>query len=128
MSIPIKLKTAQVLLVKQAILSKRQEFKCALCATTLTVAGACLDHDHSTGLVRGVLCRNCNGIEGKIKNLVTRARRGMDYEDYLGKVILYWLHHKEDRTGMLYPTHLNEDEKRIKRNAKARKKRAAKKG
>lgn len=120
-----KLKQSEVIVVKAAILSKRQEGRCALCRMELKPAGACLDHNHSTGLVRGVLCRNCNGIEGKIKNLVVRARRGMEFEDYLGQVIKYWLHHREDRTGLLYPTHLNEDEKRVKRNAKARKKRAA---
>jgi hypothetical protein len=28
---------------------------------------ACIDHDHDTGITRGVLCRNCNSNEGIIK-------------------------------------------------------------
>lgn len=49
----------------------------------------------------------------------------MSHEDYLGQVLRYWLHHLEDRTGLLHPTMLTDEEKRIKRNTKARKKRAA---
>lgn len=122
-----KLTLREIPVVKQAILAKRQNFKCALCPNTLTVQTGCLDHDHSTGLVRGVLCRNCNGIEGKLKNLVTRARRTMDHDEYLQKVVDYWSLHSQDRTGLIYPSHLTTDEKRVKRNTRARKVRAIKK-
>lgn len=60
-----------------------------------------------------------------MRNLATRGRRGMSHEDYLGQMLKYWLFHLEDRTGLYHHTHLNEEEKRVKRNAKARKKRAA---
>ena len=123
-----RISTAQIIQVKAAILTKRQGGKCALCQKPLKLgADACLDHNHSTGLIRGVLCRNCNGIEGKIRNLVTRGRRNMSHEDYLGEVLRYWLFHLQDRTGLYHPMHLSEDEKRIKRNTKARKTRAKKK-
>ena len=122
-----RIKTAQIAPIKAAILAKRQEGKCAICQAPLTLSMACLDHDHSTGLIRGVLCRNCNGIEGKIKNLVTRGRRTFTHKDYLAQVLRYWIHHETDRTGLLHPTMLTPDEKRIKTNTKARKRRAAKK-
>lgn len=120
-----RLKASEVVVVRAAILAKRQEGKCAICSTPLTVANGCLDHDHATGIVRGVLCRNCNGMEGKIKTAVTRGKRGMSANDYLGAMLLYWMHHATDRTGLLYPTHLTLEEKRVKINTRARKKRAA---
>lgn len=122
-----RIKTSQIAVVKAAILSKRQDGKCAICGLSIPLSGACLDHDHATGLIRGVLCRNCNGIEGKIKNLVTRGRRTMLHKDYLGQVLRYWIHFETDRTGLLHPTDLTEEEKRIKRNTKQRKRYAAKK-
>lgn len=122
-----RIKQSQIPVVKAAILSKRQDGKCAICQKGMVLKGACLDHDHSTGLIRGVLCNNCNGIEGKIKNLVTRGRRWHSHHDYLGLLLKYWLHHLEDRTNLYHPIHLTEDEKRIKRNVKARKTRAKKK-
>lgn len=125
----VRIKKAQIPIVKQRILDRRQNFLCAICDLPITVATGCLDHDHSTGAVRGVLCRNCNGIEGKIKNLVTRARRGHTYEQYLVRVIKYWRLHATNTTGLLHPLHLDEEEKRIKRNTKARASRLrAKKG
>jgi hypothetical protein len=88
------------------------------------MATACLDHNHKTGLIRGVLCRNCNGIEGKIYNLANRAKRTLTTKDYLGQVILYWIKHETDNTGLYHPLHKTVDEKRIATNAKARKRRA----
>ena len=110
----------QIPLVKQRILERRQDYKCELCGIDLNIKTACLDHDHITGAIRGCLCRNCNGIEGKIKNLVNRARRGQPFGWYLERVIRYWKIHETNTTGLLHPTHLDEEEKRVKRNAKAR--------
>lgn len=121
-----RITTAQIPLVKAQIL-KRQGNKCPCCTKTITVAEACLDHDHFTGLIRGALCRNCNGIEGKLKNLAIRGRRGLSSKQYVANMIRYWILHETDQTGLYHPTHLTEEEKRIKRNAKARKARAAKK-
>jgi len=39
----------------------QQEEKCALCKTdTPNARGWTTDHDHETGLVRGILCHTCN--------------------------------------------------------------------
>lgn len=122
-----RLTQREVPVVKAAIHRNRQGGKCPLCDEPFPVKDVCLDHDHVTGQVRGALCRNCNGIEGKIKNLVVRGRRGKPMEDYLGRLILYWLQYKENPNQFLYPTHKTEDEKRVLRNTRARKKRAANK-
>ncbi|QIG68304.1 recombination endonuclease VII protein [Rhizobium phage RHph_Y1_20] len=122
-----RIKTTEVAVVKKRLFDNQQGV-CPLCKTRMTIlSDACLDHDHDSGLLRDVLCRNCNGIEGKIKNLVTRARRGMAYKNYLGNVILYWIRHEEDRTGLYHPTHKSDDEKRLLRNKRARASRAKKK-
>lgn len=42
------------------LLLESQSFKCAICGQKLTVHESHCDHDHSTGAVRGALCRNCN--------------------------------------------------------------------
>lgn len=122
----IRIKTSQIAAVRSAIATKRQNGRCPLCTRSFgTRVIECLDHDHVTGLIRGVLCKNCNGIEGKIKNLAARGRVGLTSVEYLQKIIDYWTLYETDRTGLLHPLHLTPDEKRIKTNTKARKKRAA---
>ena len=45
----------------RAALHALQGGRCAVCGE----GGAlCVDHDHATGLARGLLCRSCNGREG----------------------------------------------------------------
>lgn len=43
-------------------LLKSQGFKCAICHKNLEERGknTCVDHDHETGKVRGILCMLCN--------------------------------------------------------------------
>lgn len=62
-----------------------------------------LDHDHSTGLVRDVVCRNCNSIEGKILNLCVRAGKHIDNRKFLSNLIEYWRYHATHPSGLLHP-------------------------
>ena len=39
---------------------KEQDHKCAICGCKLQLNKVNLDHDHDTGLIRGVLCHACN--------------------------------------------------------------------
>ena len=109
--------------------------KCALCNGSFTDAKlvkgklvpklrATLDHDHKTGLLRGVLCNNCNGMEGKIHNLVNRAKRDKDVEDWLASLLEYWM---RPPSNLIHPKHKSADEKRLLRNKRARQKTAARK-
>lgn len=54
-----------------------QDHKCALCRTKLPERD-CVDHDHKTGLVRGILCYGCNTHferEGSSASKLTLVRR-----------------------------------------------------
>lgn len=46
----------------RAALHDLQAGRCAICGTDGKLH---LDHDHATGLARGLLCRSCNNREGK---------------------------------------------------------------
>lgn len=108
-------------------IAKEQENKCWLCDVDLSTVMACLDHDHATGHIRGVLCQNCNGIEGKISNLANRAKRDKTKYDFVAKVLSYWNWWSALRRAEIHPSHLTEEEKRVKRNKKAKKQRKKKK-
>jgi len=87
----------------------------------------CLDHCHVTGCIRGVLCRNCNGIEGKVFNLARRAKRDGTVDWWVQRLLEYWQKYIAAPSGIYHPTHKTDDDKRLDRNAKARKRRAVKK-
>lgn len=85
---------------------------------------AVLDHDHGTGAVRAVLHRGCNALLGKVEN--NHKRYGIkNLPAFLNGANAYLQRHLTNRTGLLHPTHKTEDEKRAKRNTKARATRAA---
>lgn len=47
---------------------KNQDGKCAICSKAFqNLKAACVDHDHSNGKVRDLLCKPCNAFLGKIE-------------------------------------------------------------
>lgn len=122
----VRLTTKDVLPTKMRYVVA-QQFKCAICSTPITAGpDSCLDHEHSTGLVRGALCRNCNGIEGKVKNLATRAKRDGTWDWWLDRLLAYVRFHRANPGNIIHPTHKTEDEKRLRRNKLARQRRTTK--
>lgn len=57
---------------------------CATCDVKLEIGGKrtaapCVDHDHETGLVRGILCHACNRALGDVKDSVSVLTRLIQY-------------------------------------------------
>ena len=53
-----------------------EDDRCELCSSATTLG---IDHCHSTGVVRGVLCRNCNTGLGLFKDNADLLRRAIKY-------------------------------------------------
>ena len=104
-------------------IAQEQGGKCWLCDIDLSKVTPCLDHDHRSGRIRGVLCGNCNGIEGKIANLANRAKRDKTRYDFVNRVLRYWNFFSACQREEIHPSHKTEDEKRLRRNKKARERR-----
>lgn len=56
----------------------RQESTCRGCSKRIN-RSACVDHDHKTGEVRGLLCASCNIVLGKVKDNPITLRTLADY-------------------------------------------------
>lgn len=123
----LRLTTSQLKEVRQKLLVA-QGGKCAICQGPITTRqgqDAVLDHDHKTGAVRAVLHRSCNALLGKVEN--NQVRFGVrDLAAFCHGTAAYLQKHMTNITGMIHSTHLTEDEKRIKRNKQAVKRRAEK--
>jgi hypothetical protein len=80
--------SARILRVKYGITPDRraqivaeQHGRCACCGDVLVPKATHVDHDHTTGQVRGVLCQPCNLAEGYLKGSSLRARKLAAYLD-----------------------------------------------
>jgi hypothetical protein len=57
-----------------------QGSKCAICGKAKSDAKLfCVDHNHSTGNIRGILCHNCNLILGHAKDGVGVLYKAIEY-------------------------------------------------
>lgn len=58
----------------------QQENKCAICGNEfLTSKAPCIDHDHETGKIRGILCNGCNSGIGFLKDSIENLRNAALY-------------------------------------------------
>lgn len=119
-----RLKVSEIPIIRQRLSSSQGE-RCAICQLPIGPRPV-LDHDHSSGLVRGVLHSGCNAVLGKVEN--SYKRYGVpSLHPFLNGLSAYLYKHATDQTGLFHPTHKTDDEKRVRRNTLARKARASKK-
>ena len=71
----VKLSEREVLLAKQGN-------RCAICGCLEVGRRLCLDHDHKTGKVRGLLCNTCNHSLSKLEQVVDWDIRARNYLDF----------------------------------------------
>lgn len=111
---------------KQLVL--KQKNVCAICGQGFTRAdGPVVDHDHDTGVIRGVIHRSCNMAEGKLKVKANRGHKGVKAYELLIGLGKYLEHHQVAKTQLIHPTFMTPDQKRKQRNLKAKIARDAKK-
>ena len=64
-------------------LLKQQDGKCKICGTTSPIEGRkkylCVDHDHNTGKIRGLLCDKCNRGIGLLNDDIKIIKNALDY-------------------------------------------------
>ena len=119
----VQLKYSDISIIRKKLL-ENQQFKCAICGKNIKDdSSITLDHQHKinknqsigengAGLVRGVLCRDCNSIEGKITNALKRYKNmdnTLDKITFLYQLIEYY---KKPLTNYIHPTE-KESEKNI---------------
>lgn len=123
----IRLKASQIAQAR-ALLQKAQDNRCALCGREFgpKVVG-CLDHDHTTGFLRGVLCLACNRFEGQVNNRVMMAGQRKTRVEFLNSLAAYWEKYSTPQTRFLHPTHKTNEEKVAAIKLAAKRRYAAKK-
>ena len=65
------------------VMLERQENKCSICGSKHTVL--CVDHNHETGKVRGLLCHSCNLGLGTFKDNIHLLQKSIDYLKEFGE-------------------------------------------
>lgn len=104
-----KLKNKDINQVREELLEK-QEYKCGICEIDLKNednTNRHTDHNHTTGRVRGVLCRRCNLLEGSLSYRFRRSGHvaiETDYLDWLTKHLAYL---RAPETDYEHPEHSN---------------------
>lgn len=70
------------------VMFESQHHACAICRSDQTSWNWCVDHDHETGNVRGILCQGCNTLIGMAKDhpeVLDDAKRYLEEQGYYGE-------------------------------------------
>lgn len=112
-----KLKQREIKEYRDSVL--KQDNQCPICNQGMV--DPVLDHCHVTGHVRRVVCRECNALEGKLHNFMSRFMPTKDRETVLLGLIRYY--QQDYSHNPIHPKHKTPAEKEI-RTLKRRQKKA----
>lgn len=118
-----KVKRADMPRIRKELLAK-QNGCCLFCNGNLTGVASSnivVDHNHDTGIIRGVAHRGCNGLEGKVLAFLKRWGKCSTKLDVIRMLRrLADFYEREPKTEWIYPTHKTALEKKELRNKRAR--------
>jgi hypothetical protein len=86
---------------------------CVLCDQAITDQPV-LDHDHDTGIIRGVLHRGCNALLGKIENNMARNRVDLGKLAKISQNLITYIT-ADPITEYLHPTYKTPEERAMKK-------------
>lgn len=109
-----RIKQEEIKDIRRALLSQ-QKGKCALCQEDCYQP--VLDHDHATGKLRGVLCKNCNYVEGFLNNRLNKGNKLITYINNLRQYLLRDLRFNGEN--LLHPDYETEKELQIRRRIRS---------
>ena len=112
MPIPMKHKDIRPLRKR---LWEEQNHICPVCLKEMLFEESALDHDHKTTLVRGVLCKRCNSLEGMLRSKWKRSGifKRVDFTEMLGNLYNYLM---QDQHPYIHPSHVQKKPKLMKRS------------
>lgn len=103
--------------------AKEQGNKCPVCLRDLgdDLSKKCLDHDHKSGFCRDILCVQCNGFEGKLKNMKSRMKNfDISFEEFIKNIHAYWGKHVDKPSNVFHWKHKTKQDKKDRARAKAK--------
>lgn len=121
-----RLRPSKVKLYRLKTLVEDQFECCGLCAQPVHPNESALDHDHKTGRIRSVLHLFCNSMLGKIENHLVRTRFPLDRLEVISPAIHKYIS-KDYSNHPYHPSYRTDEEKKVRRNKKARVRRQRKK-
>lgn len=110
-----QLKSSEVKELREEIL-KEQNYRCAICGKEVQNSdGVSLDHQHKlnktqkigddgAGLIRGVLCRECNVLEGKIWNNGSRYLQFKNVQERINWLQSLIKYYSKENYQIIHPT------------------------
>ena len=63
---------------------ERQEKCCAICHSEMKISESAIDHNHTTGEFRGILCKQCNRALGMFKDSPVVLKNALEYLEAYG--------------------------------------------